>query len=76
MSRCDWLVWYSIYYKNCGFFSVHWLDHDKTLREQGVDDSHTVLLRFLHIFVEFHVHITVFNFTCGILNLTLKSGFL
>lgn len=58
------------------FFSVHWLDHDKTLREQGVDDSHTVLLRFLHIFVEFHVHITVFNFTCGILNLTLKSGFL
>ena len=27
-------------------FSVHWLDHDKTLREQGVDDTHTVLLRY------------------------------
>ena len=30
---------------NITLFLVHWLGHDKTLREQGVDDSSTVLLR-------------------------------
>ena len=31
--------------ENIILFLVHWLGHDKTLREQGVDDSSTVLLR-------------------------------
>lgn len=29
---------------------MHWLGHDKTLREQGVDDACTVLLRYVIAF--------------------------
>lgn len=36
---------------------VHWLDHDKTLREQGVDDSHTVLLRRKYFYSDQNVDI-------------------
>lgn len=31
--------------KNFTFFIVEWLDLDKTLREQGIDDSHSLLLK-------------------------------
>ncbi|KAL9985699.1 hypothetical protein ACROYT_G008133 [Oculina patagonica] len=36
---------------------VHWLDHDKTLREQGVDDTCTVLLRRKYFYSDQNVDI-------------------
>ncbi|XP_073240951.1 talin-like [Porites lutea] len=36
---------------------VHWLDHDKTLREQGVDDLCTVLLRRKYFYSDQNVDI-------------------
>ncbi|XP_048581539.1 talin-like isoform X2 [Nematostella vectensis] len=36
---------------------VQWLDHDKTLREQGTDDSHTVVMRRKYFYSDQNVDI-------------------
>ena len=33
-----------------GMLTVNWVDHSKTLREQGIDESETVLLRRKYFF--------------------------
>lgn len=37
------------------FVSVEWLDHSKTLREQGIDPSETLLLRRKYFFSDQNV---------------------
>lgn len=34
-----------VFLNDCFFFSVNWVDHSKTLREQGIDEEETLLLR-------------------------------
>jgi len=39
----------------CFYTAVEWLDHSKTLREQGIDPSETLLLRRKYFFSDQNV---------------------
>ena len=41
-------------------FQANWLVHDRTLREQGVDDTQMVVLRYVYLLI-FSIITTIFH---------------